>query len=173
VAGSVAAPTAGLHFTPELLEKLGKKGVRLLFVSLHIGLDTFSPVREEDPREHHIHREYGVISADVASELSAARRQGRRIIGVGTTTVRILEQVAQLYPPEQIQPFADWVSLYILPGFRFRMVDALVTNFHLPRSTLLMLVTAFAGKELVNRAYQEAISSGYRFYSFGDAMLII
>jgi S-adenosylmethionine:tRNA ribosyltransferase-isomerase len=172
VAGSVAAPTAGLHFTPELLEKLRQKGVRLLFVSLHIGLDTFSPVREEDPRQHHIHREYGVISADVSEELSAAKQRGRRIIGVGTTTARILEHVAQLYPPEQAQPFADWVSLYILPGFRFRMVDALITNFHLPRSTLLMLVTAFAGKELVNRAYQEAISSGYRFYSFGDAMLI-
>jgi S-adenosylmethionine:tRNA ribosyltransferase-isomerase len=173
VAGSVAAPTAGLHFTPELLDKLEKKGVRLLFVCLHIGLDTFSPVREEDPREHHIHREYGVVDEEVASELSGAKRQGRRVIGVGTTTVRILEQVAQLYPPEKLPPFADWVSLYILPGHRFRMVDALLTNFHLPRSTLLMLVTAFAGKELVNRAYHEAISDGYRFYSFGDAMLIL
>ena len=173
VAGSVAAPTAGLHFTPELLDKLEKKGVRLLFVCLHIGLDTFSPVREEDPREHHIHREYGLVDEEVASELSGAKRQGRRVIGVGTTTVRILEQVAQLYPPEKLPPFADWVSLYILPGHRFRMVDALLTNFHLPRSTLLMLVTAFAGKELVNRAYHEAISAGYRFYSFGDAMLIL
>lgn len=172
VAGSVAAPTAGLHFTPELLGRLEKKGVRLFFVCLHIGLDTFSPVREEDPREHHIHREYGVISADVASELSAAKREGRRIICVGTTTVRILEQVAQLHPPEQIQPFADWVNLYILPGYRFRMVDALVTNFHLPRSTLLMLVTAFAGKKCIDNAYREAINDGYRFYSFGDAMLI-
>ena len=173
VAGSVAAPTAGLHFTPELLDRLEKKGVRLLFVCLHIGLDTFSPVREEDPGEHHIHREYGIISEEVASELSAAKRQGRRVICVGTTTVRILEQVVQLYPPEQLQPFADWVSLYVLPGYRFRMVDALVTNFHLPRSTLLMLATAFAGKELVSRAYQEAINAGYRFYSFGDAMLIL
>jgi len=173
VAGSVAAPTAGLHFTPELLDRLGKKGVRLLFVCLHIGLDTFSPVREEDPRKHHIHREYGVVDKEVASELAEAKRQGRRVICVGTTTVRILEQVAQLYPPEKLPPFADWVSLYILPGHRFRMVDALLTNFHLPRSTLLMLVTAFAGKELVNRAYQEAISAGYRFYSFGDAMLVL
>ena len=173
VAGSVAAPTAGLHFTPELLDRLEKKGVRLLFVCLHIGLDTFSPVREEDPAKHHIHREYGIISEEVASELSAAKRQGRKVICVGTTTVRILEQVAQLYPPEQLEPFADWVSLYILPGYRFRMVDALVTNFHLPRSTLLMLATAFAGKELVSRAYLEAINAGYRFYSFGDAMLII
>ena len=173
VAGSVAAPTAGLHFTPQLLDRLEKKGVRLLFVCLHIGLDTFSPVREEDPAKHHIHREYGMVSEEVASELSGAKRQGRKVICVGTTTVRILEQVAQLYPPEQLRPFADWVSLYVLPGYRFRMVDALVTNFHLPRSTLLMLATAFAGKELVNRAYQEAINAGYRFYSFGDAMLIL
>ena len=173
VAGSVAAPTAGLHFTPQLLDRLEKKGVRLLFVCLHIGLDTFSPVREEDPAKHHIHREYGMVSEEVASELSGAKRQGRKVICVGTTTVRILEQMAQLYPPEQLQPFADWVSLYILPGYQFRMVDALVTNFHLPRSTLLMLATAFAGKGLVSRAYQEAINDGYRFYSFGDAMLIL
>ncbi|MQY80808.1 MAG: tRNA preQ1(34) S-adenosylmethionine ribosyltransferase-isomerase QueA [Dehalococcoidia bacterium] len=173
VAGSVAAPTAGLHFTPQLLDRLEKKGVRLLFVCLHIGLDTFSPVREGDPAKHHIHREYGMVSEEVASELSGAKRQGRKVICVGTTTVRILEQVAQLYPPEQLKSFADWVSLYILPGYQFRMVDALVTNFHLPRSTLLMLATAFAGKELVNRAYQEAINAGYRFYSFGDAMLIL
>lgn len=173
VAGSVAAPTAGLHFTPELLKRLEQKGVRLLFVSLHIGLDTFSPVREEDPLEHPIHSEYGVLSQMVASQLSQAKREGRRIIGVGTTTVRILEQAAKLTNPLRVQPFADWVSLFILPGYQFRMVDALITNFHLPRSTLLMLVTAFAGKELINQAYQEAIASGYRFYSFGDAMLII
>ncbi len=173
VAGSVAAPTAGLHFTPELLTHLEKKGVRLLFVCLHIGLDTFSPVREKDPEKHHIHREYGIVSEEVARELSEVKRQGRRVICVGTTTVRILEQLAQLYPLEELRSFADWVDLYILPGYRFRMVDALLTNFHLPRSTLLMLVTAFGGRELVNGAYQEAINSGYRFYSFGDAMLII
>jgi len=173
VAGSVAAPTAGLHFTPELLGKLEQKGVRLLFVSLHIGLDTFSPVREEDPLEHPIHSEYGVLNQTVASQLSQAKREGRRIITVGTTTVRILEQVAKLTNPLRVQPFEDWISLFILPGYQFRMVDALITNFHLPRSTLLMLVTAFTGKELINQAYQEAIASGYRFYSFGDAMLII
>jgi len=173
VAGSVAAPTAGLHFTPALLNELRKKGVRLLFVCLHIGLDTFSPVREDDPEMHHIHREYGVVSEEVAHELSGAKQQGRRVICVGTTTVRILEQLAQLYPLEELQPFAGWVDLYILPGYRFRMVDALLTNFHLPRSTLLMLVTSFGGGGLVNGAYQEAINSGYRFYSFGDAMLII
>jgi len=173
VAGSVAAPTAGLHFTPELLSKLEQKGVRMLFVSLHIGLDTFSPVREDDPLEHPIHSEYGMLSQTVASQLSQAKREGRRIIGVGTTTVRILEQAAQLTNPLRVQPFESWISLFILPGYQFRMVDALITNFHLPRSTLLMLVTAFTGKELINQAYQEAIASGYRFYSFGDAMLII
>jgi S-adenosylmethionine:tRNA ribosyltransferase-isomerase len=173
VAGSVAAPTAGLHFTPELLGKLEQKGVRLLFVSLHIGLDTFSPVREENPLEHPIHSEYGVLSQTVASQLSQAKKEGRRIIGVGTTTVRIIEQVAKLTNPLRVKPFADWISLFILPGYQFRMVDALITNFHLPRSTLLMLVTAFTGKKLINQAYQEAIASNYRFYSFGDAMLII
>lgn len=172
VAGSVAAPTAGLHFTPQLLDKLEQKGVRLLFVSLHIGLDTFSPVREDDPLEHPIRSEYGVLSQTVASQLSQAKREGRRIIAVGTTTVRILEQVARLDNPLQLQPFEGWISLFILPGHQFRMVDALITNFHLPRSTLLMLVTAFTGKKLINRAYQEAIASGYRFYSFGDAMLV-
>ena len=173
VAGSVAAPTAGLHFTPELLEKLEKKGVRLLFVCLHIGLDTFSPVKEDDPAKHRIHREYGMVSEEVARELSVAKREERRVICVGTTAVRILEQLARLYPLEELQPFADWVDLFILPGYRFRMVDALLTNFHLPRSTLLMLVTAFGGRELVNGAYQTAINTGYRFYSFGDAMLVL
>jgi S-adenosylmethionine:tRNA ribosyltransferase-isomerase len=173
VAGSVAAPTAGLHFTPELLGKLEHKGVGLLFVSLHIGLDTFSPVREDDPRQHRIHREYGMLSEEVARELSRARSEGKRVICVGTTGVRISEQAAQLSGPQGVKPFAGWVDLFILPGHRFRIVDALITNFHLPRSTLLMLVTAFAGKELIDRAYREAITSGYRFYSFGDAMLIV
>ncbi|HEY82079.1 MAG TPA: tRNA preQ1(34) S-adenosylmethionine ribosyltransferase-isomerase QueA [Dehalococcoidia bacterium] len=172
IAGSVAAPTAGLHFTPELLRKLEEKGVHLLFVSLHIGLDTFSPVREDDPREHRIHREYGVLSEEVAQQLSQAKKEGRRVICVGTTAVRILEHVAQLSEPPKLQPFEGWVSLFILPGYQFRLTDGLITNFHLPRSTLLMLVSAFAGKEFIERAYQEAIASGYRFYSFGDAMLI-
>ena len=173
VVGSVAAPTSGLHFTPELLGKIEQKGVHCLFVTLHIGLDTFSPVREDDPLEHPIYREYGVLSQTVAGQLSQAKREGRRIICVGTTTVRIVEQVAQLSSPLQLQPFEDWVSLFILPGYQFRMVDALITNFHLPSSTLLMLVTAFAGKEFITQAYQEAIASRYRFYSFGDAMLIL
>ena len=172
-AGSVAAPTAGLHFTPELIERIKRKGVHCLFVTLHVGLDTFRPVREDSPLEHPIHKEYGVLSQEVASYLSQAKAEGRRIIGVGTTTVRILEAVAQANSPLQLQPFDGWVSLFILPGYRFRMVDALITNFHLPRSTLLMLVTAFTGKELITGAYEEAIDWKYHFYSFGDCMLIV
>jgi len=171
ITGSAAAPTAGLHFTPELLGKIERKGVHCLFVTLHIGLDTFSPVRVDDPLEHPIHREYGALSQTVAGQLSQAKKEGRRVICVGTTTVRILEQVAQL--GLNLQPFEGWMDLFILPGYQFRMVDALITNFHLPRSTLMMLVTAFAGKELINQAYQEAIAQRYRFYSFGDATLIL
>jgi len=173
VAGSVAAPTAGLHFTSELLGALEQKGVHCLFVTLHVGLDTFQPVREDDPLEHPIHNEYGVLGQKVASQLSRAKVEGRRVICVGTTTVRIVEQVAQASNPLQLQPFEGWVGLFISPGYQFRMVDALITNFHLPRSTLLMLVTAFAGKEFINQAYEEAMASHYRFYSFGDAMLIL
>ena len=173
VAGSVAAPTAGLHFTPELLGDIEHKGIRCLFVTLHVGLDTFLPVREEDPLEHSIHSEYAVLSQAVARELSQAKREGRRIICVGTTSVRVVEQAAQASDCVKLQPFEGWVSLFILPGYRFRVVDALVTNFHLPRSTLLMLVSAFAGKELIDKAYQEAIARRYRFYSFGDAMLVL
>ncbi len=171
--GSVAAPTAGLHFTPELLASMENKGVRFLFVTLHIGLDTFRPVTEEDPRKHTIYREYGIMNEETARELSRARQEGRRIICVGTTTARILEQVALSSGVPEIQPFRGWIELFILPGHPFRLVDALVTNFHLPRSTLLMLVTAFAGKEPVERAYREAIARRYRFYSFGDAMLVL
>jgi S-adenosylmethionine:tRNA ribosyltransferase-isomerase len=171
--GSVAAPTAGLHFTPIMLGRLKDKGVRCLYISLHIGLDTFRPVREEDPREHHIHKEYGVVKPEVAAEISQARREGRRIICVGTTTVRLLEQAAGLSRRQPVEPFKGWVDLFILPGHRFRAVDGLVTNFHLPRSTLLMLVSAFAGPVPIKRAYEEAVREGYRFYSFGDAMLIV
>ncbi len=173
VAGSVAAPTAGLHFTPELLSDIQQKGVRCLFVTLHVGLDTFQPVREDNPLEHPIYNEYGVLSQEVASQLSQAKAEGRRVICVGTTTVRIIEQAAQVSNPPCLEPFEGWVSLFILPGYQFRIVDALITNFHLPRSTLLMLVTAFAGKNLISQAYEVAIAEKYRFYSFGDAMLII
>ena len=172
-AGSVAAPTAGLHFTPQLIDRIRSKGVRCLFVTLHVGLDTFLPVRESSPLEHKIHREYGVLDQEAASQLSQARREGRRIICVGTTTVRLIEAAAQTSSPLCMQPFQGWVGLFILPGYRFQVVDAMITNFHLPRSTLLMLLTAFAGKDVITMAYREAIAQRYRFYSFGDAMLIL
>lgn len=172
-AGSVAAPTAGLHFTPDLIQKIRQKGIQLLFVTLHIGLDTFMPVREDDPSRHHIHREYGIVTPEVVEQVSHAKKEGRRVVCIGTTSVRILEEAAQHSSPSDLQPFEGWVSLYILPGYQFKVADAMVTNFHLPKSTLLMLVSAFAGKDLILRAYQEAIAQEYRFYSFGDAMLII
>jgi S-adenosylmethionine:tRNA ribosyltransferase-isomerase len=171
--GSIAAPTAGLHFTAPLLERIKKKGVQCLFVTLQIGLDTFQPVRHEDPLEHSIHREYGIITPEVAVAISKAKAEGRRIIAVGTTTVRLVEAAADGTGPAQIPPFEGWVDLFILPGYRFRVFDAMITNFHLPRSTLLMLVSAFAGRRLVYKAYQEAIARKYRFYSFGDAMVIL
>jgi S-adenosylmethionine:tRNA ribosyltransferase-isomerase len=172
-AGSVAAPTAGLHFTPELIDKIKARGVRCVFTTLHIGLDTFRPVHEDDPSEHKIHLEYGVLSQQSADELSLAKREGRRIICVGTTAVRLVEAVARDSDPQHMQGFSGWVDLFILPGHNFRAVDTMITNFHLPKSTLLMLVTAFAGKELLSKAYLEAIENKYRFYSFGDAMLIL
>lgn len=171
--GSVAAPTAGLHFTPELMAIIEAKGIRCLKVTLHIGLDTFQPVRVENLSEHPIHREFGVLSQEVAAEISRAKATGRRVICVGTTAVRVVEAAAQASGKAQIAPFADWISLFILPGYRFRLVDAMITNFHLPRSTTLMLATAFAGKELLRHAYREAISQKYRFYSFGDSMIIL
>ncbi len=171
--GSAAAPTAGLHFTPELLNKIKSKGVHCLFTTLHVGLDTFRPVTEEDPEKHKIYREYGIVTPEVAAELTLAKKEGRRVICVGTTSVRLIEQAALKNPPGEFLPFQDWASLFILPGHKFRMVDVMVTNFHLPKSTLLMLVTAFAGKELIDKAYREAIAQKYRFYSFGDAMLIL
>ena len=168
--GSVAAPTAGLHFTPELIQRIQNKGVNCLFVTLHVGLDTFRPIQEEDPQKHRIHREYGVITEEVAVEISRAKSLRQRVICVGTTTVRLLEAAGQ---SGDILPFDGWVDLFILPGYKFKMVNAMITNFHLPRSTLLMLVSAFAGKELIDKAYREAIAQRYRFYSFGDATLIL
>ena len=174
--GSVAAPTAGLHFTPELLEALEARGVRQVYVTLHVGLDTFRPLRSEDPREHAIHGEHFQIGQDAAAQLNAARREGRRVIAVGTTSVRLLEQAA-LWSEDtgstDLLPTSGWAELYILPGHRFRIVNAMVTNFHLPRTTLLMLVSAFAGRERILDAYRDAIDHEYRFYSFGDAMLIL
>ena len=168
--GSVAAPTAGLHFTLKLLNDLQRKGVRLAFITLHIGLDTFRPVRVDDPSRHKIHREYGELNPEVATLLNQTKKQGKKVVAVGTSTVRLLEAAAI---SGIIQPFAGWVDLFILPGHRFRITDTMVTNFHLPRSTLLMLVSAFAGKDFISQAYEQANSLGYRFYSFGDAMLIL
>lgn len=169
--GSVAAPTAGLHFTPGLLQTLAGQGVEMLFVTLHIGLDTFRPIAEEEAENHNIHKEYGEITEEAAQKLNQAIAERRRIIAVGTTTVRLLENAASRGLP--FRSFDGEVDLFILPGFRFRIVDAMLTNFHLPRSTLLMLVSAFTGRELIRRAYQEAISRRYRFYSFGDCMIIL
>ncbi len=173
VSGSAAAPTAGLHFTPELLQAIEQKGVHMLFVSLHVGLDTFRPVKEDDPLKHPIHKEYGNLSPEVATELSQAKAEGRRVICVGTTTVRLVETAAQGGDSAKIQPFEGWADLFILPGYQFRIASGMITNFHLPRSTVLMLACAFAGRDFIKKAYQEAISQRYRFYSFGDAMLIL
>jgi S-adenosylmethionine:tRNA ribosyltransferase-isomerase len=174
VKGSVAAPTAGLHFTPQLLDKFAEKGIDLAFVTLHVGLDSFRPIRVEDPQQHPMHREYGELTEEAAAKLASAKAKGSRIICVGTTTVRLLEQAAlAASEAERLKPFKGWTSLFILPGHQFRLVDGLITNFHLPRSTLLMLVCAFAGKGLIDQAYQEAIRLGYHFYSFGDCMLIL
>jgi len=170
--GSVAAPTAGLHFTPVLMDRLLGQGVEFAFVTLHLALDSFRPVQAEDPQEHVIHKEYGLIDPQVTRSVSLARAEGRRVICVGTSTVRLLEHAA-LANRGEVKPFAGWVDLFILAGHRFQVTDAMITNFHLPRSTLLMLVSAFAGRERILQAYREAIELGYRFYSFGDAMLIL
>jgi len=168
--GSVAAPTAGLHFTPGLMTGLQEKGVSFTFVTLHLALDSFRPVQVEDPAEHVIHREYGEITPEAAGEINRAKAGGRRVICVGTSSVRLLEHSAMVNDGA-LRPFAGWTDLFIMPGHRFQVVDALVTNFHLPRSTLLMLVSAFVGRERILRAYREAMGLSYRFYSFGDAML--
>src|SRR5574341_575592 len=172
--GSAAAPTAGLHFTPELLAQLKAAGVILGHVTLHIGLDTFSPVTVERVEEHPMHGEWCQVTEETAGLINAARREGRRVIAVGTSAVRTLESAQQgARDGEWVAPLEGATDLYLLPGYRFRVVDALITNFHLPRSTLLMLVSAFAGRERILAAYAEARRAGYRFYSFGDAMLIL
>jgi S-adenosylmethionine:tRNA ribosyltransferase-isomerase len=170
IKGSVAAPTAGLHFTPELLKTLQNKGIQFAFVTLHIGLDTFQPVREDDPTMHKIHTEYGEVSEETAALLNKVKKSGSRIIAVGTSTTRILEAAVR---SGTVHLFTGNTDLFILPGFRFQITDALITNFHLPKSTLLMLVSAFAGKDFIFKAYTEAMEQKYRFYSFGDAMFII
>jgi len=172
--GSAAAPTAGLHFTPGLLQHIEAIGVRLVPVTLHIGLDTFAPVSEDLVEDHPIHSEWCQLDGSAAQTLQSVRSEGGRIIAVGTTSVRTLETAARHAPTGRVvAPFEGPTDLYILPGHRYRAVDALLTNFHLPRSTLLMLVSAFAGREPVLAAYEQAKEEGYRFYSFGDAMLIL
>ena len=170
VSGSAAAPTAGLHFTKELLERLEQKGVHLTYITLHVGLGTFRPVKVEDVTAHHMHSEFCMISAETAALLNETRRAGKRIVCVGTTSCRTLESLA-----DENGGFAErsaWTDIFIYPGYRFRAMDALVTNFHLPESTLLMLVSAFAGYDFTMHAYREAVQERYRFFSFGDAMLL-
>ena len=168
--GSAAAPTAGLHFTPELLRELEKKGVELAYITLHVGLGTFRPVKEEEITDHEMHSEYCIISEETAEKLNRAKREGRRIVCVGTTSCRTLEAVAD--ENGFVRPFSDWVNIFIYPGYHFKAVDALITNFHLPQSTLIMLVSALAGREHVLNAYDIAVRERYRFFSFGDAMFI-
>ncbi|MGI5917204.1 MAG: tRNA preQ1(34) S-adenosylmethionine ribosyltransferase-isomerase QueA [Anaerolineae bacterium] len=170
VKGSAAAPTAGLHFTPELMARISEMGIEWVSVLLHIGLDTFRPVTEELVEEHRIHTEYCHLSEEAAERLRRARAEGRRIIAVGTTSVRVIETAAR---SGEIAPWDGPTALYIYPGYRFRVVDALITNFHLPRSSLLMLVSALAGRDRIRHAYAEAVRQRYRFYSLGDAMLIL
>jgi S-adenosylmethionine:tRNA ribosyltransferase-isomerase len=167
--GAVAAPTAGLHFTPALLEALAERGIGWTTLTLHVGPGTFLPVKTADPREHKMHAEWGVVSAETAERIVAARRAGGRIIAVGTTSLRLLETAAE---SGEVRPFAGETGLFILPSYRFRAIDMLLTNFHLPRSTLLMLVAALAGLARIKEAYAHAVAAGYRFYSYGDATLI-
>ena len=170
VTGSAAAPTAGLHFTKELLERIAAKGVNLAYITLHVGLGTFRPVKVDDVTQHHMHSEFCMISAETAELLNKTRKAGKRIVCVGTTSCRTLESLA-----DENGVFTErsaWTDIFIYPGYKFRAMDALVTNFHLPESTLIMLVSAFAGYDFIMRAYREAVQERYRFFSFGDAMFI-
>jgi S-adenosylmethionine:tRNA ribosyltransferase-isomerase len=167
---SVAAPTAGLHFTTDLIDRLVARGVSIHFVTLHVGAGTFLPVKSEAVADHRMHAEFGEVSADVAEALNAARAAGGRIVCVGTTSLRLLESAADA--DGRIQPFAAETAIFITPGYRFRAADGLMTNFHLPRSTLFMLVSAFSGQDRMRTAYAHAIAEGYRFYSYGDASLL-
>lgn len=168
--GSAAAPTAGLHFTEELLQKIKDKKVNIAYVTLHVGLGTFRPVNVENIKDHHMHSEYYEMSKETADILNQAKRNGKKIIAVGTTSVRTLETIRSQH--DEFLETSGWTNIFIYPGFEFKAVDMLITNFHLPKSTLLMLISAFAGRERVLEAYQEAIKKGYYFFSFGDSMLI-
>lgn len=169
--GSAAAPTAGLHFTPELLERLRETGIEIVEILLHVGLGTFRPVKVENIEEHEMHSEYYRVTEEAAESINRAKREGRRVIAVGTTASRTLESVAS--ENGQIQVGEGWTDIYIYPGYQFKIVDALITNFHFPKSTLVMLVSALAGRERILEAYNLAIQERYRFYSFGDSMLIL
>ena len=171
IPGSAAAPTAGLHFTEELLNKLRAKGVSIVFITLHVGLGTFRPVKVENVEEHKMHSEYYEVSPEAAETICRTKETGKRVIAVGTTSTRTLETIGD--ENGMVKPGNGWSDIFIYPGYKFKVVDALITNFHLPKSTLIMLVSAFAGKEKVFKAYEEAIREKYRFFSFGDAMLII
>jgi S-adenosylmethionine:tRNA ribosyltransferase-isomerase len=168
--GAVAAPTAGLHFTPGLMKALQDNGIKEEFVTLHVGAGTFLPVKAEDTAEHKMHSEWGEVPADVVERLKAAKAKGGRIIPVGTTSLRLLESAAR---SGELKPFRDTTDIFITPGYRFKVADLLITNFHLPRSTLFMLVSAFAGLERMKSAYAHAIQENYRFYSYGDASLLL
>lgn len=169
--GSAAAPTAGLHFTKELLEQINKKGVEIANVTLHVGLGTFRPVKVENITEHHMHSEYYMIEEAEAQKINRAKANGHRVIAVGTTSCRTLESATDDLGVLQVKN--GWTDIFIYPGYKFKMIDGLITNFHLPESTLLMLVSAFAGKEHIMAAYEEAVREKYRFFSFGDAMMLL
>ena len=168
--GSAAAPTAGLHFTPELLEEIGRKGVDIARVTLHVGLGTFRPVKVDDVENHHMHSEFYMIDEEAAEKINGAKARGGRVICVGTTSCRTIESAAD--ENGRLKACSGWTEIFIYPGYQFKMIDALITNFHLPESTLLMLVSALAGKEHILAAYKEAVKERYRFFSFGDAMII-
>ncbi|HFI0345792.1 TPA: tRNA preQ1(34) S-adenosylmethionine ribosyltransferase-isomerase QueA [Streptococcus suis] len=169
--GSAAAPTAGLHFTQELLEKIEAKGVKLVYLTLHVGLGTFRPVSVDNLDEHEMHSEFYNLSADAAQTLNQVKDQGGRIVAVGTTSIRTLETIGNKFDG-RLEADSGWTNIFIKPGYQFRIIDAFSTNFHLPKSTLVMLVSAFAGREFVLDAYKHAVEEGYRFFSFGDAMFI-
>ncbi len=169
--GSAAAPTAGLHFTEELLQKIQEKGIRVVHVTLHVGLGTFRPVKVEDVTNHHMHSEFYIVTEEAAAEINRTKANGGRVICVGTTSCRTLESAAD--PDGSISAKSGWTDIFIYPGYQFKIMDGLITNFHLPESTLIMLVSAFAGKEHVMHAYEEAVHEKYRFFSFGDAMIIL
>ena len=169
--GSAAAPTAGLHFTPELLEEIGRKGVDIARVTLHVGLGTFRPVKVEEVENHHMHSEFYMIDEEAAEKINRAKEQGGRVICVGTTSCRTVESAAD--EEGRLKACSGWTEIFIYPGYQFKVLDGLITNFHLPESTLIMLVSALAGREHVLDAYEEAVKERYRFFSFGDAMLVI